>query len=151
MKAVLKQDYFWIGIVIFSGLVFAFFSFKSFLSLVDYYVLDRKSEASVFSWEIREIKNYYYLTAHYHYQTETGKKEGKELFLTNKFLNYPVALTSLKEWAKKDWPVWYVSKNPGKSTLCKQINLKNLIYSLLSLAVFLYFLILKYKVKKYGF
>ncbi len=151
MKGSFKQDYFWIGMVLFSGLVFAFFSFKSFLALVDYYALDKKSEASVSSWEIREIKNYYYLAAHYHYKTEKGEKKGEELFLTKQFLNYPAALTTLKEWAKKEWPVWYVSKNPEKSTLCKQINLKNLIYSLLSLAVFLYFLILKYKVKKYGF
>ena len=151
MKAVLKWDYFWMGITLFSGLVFVFFSFKSFLSLIDYASLDRKSEARVFSWEIKEIKNYYYLAAHYHYKTVQGEKKGQDIFLKKRFLNYPAAFTALQKWAKKEWPVWYVSKTPEKATLCKEINLKNLVYSLMSLVVFLYFLILKYKVKKYGF
>ncbi len=149
MKFFLKWDYFSITVICFAGLIFLFFAIRSIFSLNDYYALDRKTAADVFSWEIRKIKDYYYLAAHYKYDTGHGKKEA-ETVLDGRFLNYSAAFDALQQFAKRDYMAFYASKAPQKVTILKDFSLKNLIYTFVSFGVLIYFLILKRRFQKFN-
>ena len=90
MKIYLKWDYFWFFLTFSSALIFLFLSFQTINSLIDYYALDRKAPVQIFSWEIKNIKDHYYLIADYQYQNALYKL-GKFLFVSHMrhFFDYP--------------------------------------------------------------
>lgn len=152
MKTALKRGFFWSVLVVFSLGVFLYFASLSLFSFLTYVSFDQKTEARVFSWEIKNSKDNYYILAHYQYNwpASSGNMEEKEqtTVFSKTFLNYPAAFAFLKAEAKKNWSAWYSSKSPDKATLVKEFNLKNLVYAIISFAVFIYFFVLKYKLQK---
>ena len=139
----------WSFLILLSSFLFVFFAFKTFIDIRAYNKLDRKSKATVASWEINEHGDKYIVSAVYNYNVDDKTFEGKTFFNKANFLNYYSAFEALAKFAKNDWTVWYNSRNFEESSLEKRLAIKNLLYTSISLSVLVYFLVLRRVLKKY--
>ena len=94
-----------------------------------------------------EIKNdkrdKYEVLASYAFQVANKTFDNKKTF-ENFFLNTLSAKSYVESLSKKDFMVWYNSKNPNISYIEKKFPVKNCVYASLAFVIFIYFLILKY-------
>ncbi|KPK33132.1 MAG: hypothetical protein AMS24_02140 [Chlamydiae bacterium SM23_39] len=124
-----------------------YFVSKTYLEFIKYKSLNKKSLAKITEWEITENKGVFTLSAKYDYFVEGKNFSGKIFFENKKFFNYQAAFEELNKLAKKKWEVWYSSKNFEISNIEKHFPIKNGIYSIISVIIFIYFIFLKKRIK----
>ena len=136
MKKIFVFKVFLLG---FAWLISIFFLGKTFFEAKNFHKFDKKIEAKVIRWEIdKGKKGKFKISAIYEYDIEGKKINGKTIFNKN-FNNYPSAFSELNHLAKKKWKVWYSSKDDNISSLEKNFPTKHCVYSIISIAVLLYF------------
>ncbi|NGX28538.1 MAG: hypothetical protein K940chlam1_00719 [Candidatus Anoxychlamydiales bacterium] len=144
----MKYKISWMVVLFLSGFIFCWFGFKTVNQINYYFVLDQASKAHIDKVKVKDLgKEKFEVLASYYY------KVGEEFFFKtetfkNKFLNYDAAQTFGSK-ISKDISIWYNFKNPKISTMEKIFPIKNLVYSILTLIVFIYFVIMKYYI--FGF
>jgi len=128
-----------------TSLVAIIFSVKTALQLREYFSLDSVSKVVFMEWKVEE-KDVSSFALHVSYQFdpfEKGPVSGSIELSKPYFLYLPSAELAVKEFSQKSWDVFYSKKNPSISSLQKNFPFKDCIQTLLTLAVFVYFLFFK--------
>jgi hypothetical protein len=111
---------------------------------------DTKTKALPTDWQIHEGKDgFYRIGVIYDYQVENLTHSGRDIYNQEKFLNFSAALDAMTKIAKKDFEIWYSSRNIHFSKVEKQLKIKNLLYFSLSTFVMLYLFFLRKSIKKF--
>ncbi len=101
-----------------------------------------KAEAHIEKWDVEEMgSSAFAISASYYFEAKGKKFQGKTLFKEPRYLNRLSAEGDLKKWEAQRWEAWYDPASPGFSTLQKLFPYKRIWHALLTLGVFLYFLI----------
>jgi hypothetical protein len=141
---------FFLAFIVLSGILSIFFINKTFWELKKYLSLNEKTKAEVTNLEIRETKKGKFLiSATYSYNVKDKKLINKTIFKKPTFLNHFAAFAFLKKRAKEDFYAWYSSKNIKNSSLEKYFPIKNFIYAIISVAIFLYFILFFKRLRKF--
>ena len=151
MKKIIFTNIIWYFFISLSCFIALWFSSKTFIDIVRYQRLEKIAPIIVTRWEIEEKKEgIFFVGASYKYKVENEDFEGKATF-SRKFFNYHAAFDYLNKLAqKKDLVAWYSKKNVRKATLEKHFPVKNLVYAVVSTAIFIYFIILKNIIKRFN-
>jgi len=114
---------------------------KTFFEVRNFHKFDKKAEAKITEWEIDQgKKGKFRIAAVYEYDIKGKKIRGKTIFNKN-FNNYSAAFSELNNLAKKKWETWYSSKDDNISGLERNFPTTHCVYSIVSIAVLLYFLL----------
>jgi len=140
----MKHKISWILVLIISGSIFVWFSFQLFLQTNKYIILNTPIKANIEKLEVNnDNKNKFLAVASYSFDVANKTFIHKGVF-EKKFINPLSAKAFCENISKNDFIIWYNSKNPNFSSVEKNFPIKNCVYSIITLIVFIYFLILKY-------
>lgn len=134
-----------LGVFFFAAMLpFVFyFSFLLARDSLAYFSLSSTGKASVFQWEVVEIKGKYPIKASYSFNVDGKVWKNTFTFAKPWSWNQASAIELLKERAKQNWTVWYQPKNPAVSVLEKKIPLNLFFRTLVCYIIFIYFLFLR--------
>lgn len=126
------------------GCITLYYFFQMSYFLYDYYRLTEHRPGEILEWKIMESKkDNYIIEAKFSYTVNETKFLGKTLFKEPVFLNKDSAISYLQKDSNKRWTVWYPSSSPNDGTLIKKFPVKEVIYSIILILVFLHFLYIK--------
>ncbi len=135
----------WLSLLILSGGIAAWFSVLALIGAYTYLKLDARAPARVSSLQVEEQgPSRYLVQAEYSYGVKGKIYEGRTLFCEPVYLNRISADADLDKWRQFSWEAWYNSNDPQDSSLQKFFPFKKFLYALLTIGVFVYFLILRY-------
>lgn len=140
----MKKRFISLFLISLSLFVFIWTSLFVVISLKKYFYLNKRTMATVFSWNIVQKKEKFIICADYFYKVG-NKKFGGKTYFKNRYLNYFSAFDTLNKLSKKDWYAFYASKNNESSNLEKIFPLKNIIYAAISFFIFVYFIFFQKK------
>lgn len=151
MKKIISIDKAMIFFILISSFVFLFYFFKAMQDIRFYLVLDRQTQAHIVRWQLDEEKKSekVILGVLYEYVSDGVKYEGQTIFRDKNFLNLQAAKDEVGKLSKRKLLVSYSSENPNLSYLDYHFKVKRILYSAISLAVLIYFIILGRKLKKF--
>ncbi|NGX35054.1 MAG: hypothetical protein K1060chlam1_01422 [Candidatus Anoxychlamydiales bacterium] len=145
----MKYKISWLIILVVSSVILLGISFKTAFLISKYFTLDSKIKAEVEKIEIIESKkDKFEVTAFYYFKIGNKNFYNVRKF-QDKFINKITAIDFKEKISKKDFFTWYNKKNPNISAVEKKFPIKNLVYSIMTFIIFVYFIILKYYV--FGF
>jgi hypothetical protein len=136
-----------------TALLTAVFLTTTLLDLWNYFRLKEKTIAKIEKWKVVEKGSKFAIQAYYSFETQghtyprtyPRAYQGKTTFSKPYHLNRQSAEKQIKIYTMKQWPVWYQESHPEHSSIDRIFPMKKCLYSLIVLAVFLYFV---YLVKK---
>jgi uncharacterized protein DUF3592 len=131
----------WFAILAVAGGVVLWFGGMACFELWGYFRLKSFAPAQVERWEIKESSAKYFLEGTYKYEVDGKLYEGRSRLKEPSFLNRLSAEEELKRWEGVRWSVWYNPSAPQVSSLQKLFPYKRVIYAVLSLGLFVYFLL----------
>lgn len=135
----------WWVLVFISGGIALWFAIEALIGMWNYHKLDRQTPAQIEIFTVVEKSSSKYLVnAKYIYQVDNLYLRGETLFVEPVYLNRISAEEDLKKWKEFKWEVWYNSNRPIESSLQKVFPFRTCLYALLTLGVFIYFLVLRY-------
>ncbi|MES2345264.1 MAG: hypothetical protein V4494_04935 [Chlamydiota bacterium] len=135
----------WVLLVFITAGITLWFSVLALMGVWNYLKLEAKTVAIVDVFKVEEENpSRYVISGHYSYRVNGQIYEGETLFDRVHYLNRPAAEKDLEKWEKMSWEAWYNPKDPKQSSLQKMFPFKKCLYALLTLGVFIYFLILRY-------
>jgi hypothetical protein len=124
-----------------SGMLLGFGG-KAAVGLWNYFELREHTQAEIHSWQIEEKNSSKFLiAAGYTFSREGKVYQARTLFKEPAFLNRLSAEDELKSWKNYRWAAWFNPSKPENSSLQKLFPYKDAAYGLISLGVFLYFLL----------
>lgn len=113
--------------------------------------LTAHTKPSSVDWEITELsEDSYTLTASYRFDFKGKSYPGTSTLTDISERNRWSAEQTVKEYAAKDWRVWFDHHNPNHSSLQKSFPLKKCLSAIFLWGLFLYFLWLGFYVKKFN-
>lgn len=135
----------WAVLVIISSAAALWFSSRAVKSLWDYSRLDSGAIAHIEEWGVEAVSSSdFAIEAKYSFTTKKGTPyAGKTIFQKPYYLNEPSALSAIKDLKKQSWTVCYNSRDPSISSLQKIFPFQACIQAFLSLAVSVYFFIIR--------
>lgn len=135
----------WFLLVFISGAIALWFCSLAIMGSWNYLRLAGKTTALVDTWEVQEINSSrFQVLAHYSYQVLEKSYQGQTFFKEPSYHNRPSAEADIQKLKDFEWDVWFDPKHPEVSSLQRIFPFKDCIYGLLTLGVFIYFLILRY-------
>lgn len=106
-------------------------------------------QGSILSWELIELEEGCYAPlAHYRYEvdgklyTAVSRLEGV-VYLNRDAAEKQLLSLSRSNSADGSWPIWYSAVDPSQSQLQREFPLKACVQMAISLAIFLYFVMLR--------
>ncbi len=150
MKYFFNERLLWAIIILAIGGVAAYYSFITSSQIFNYIKLNKKTQAEITKWEIKEIDDEkFVLSAQYSYAVKGIILKGQTTFYNEKYLNLPAALEALKEKENDSYEAWYRGYGKRNSSLTKIFPTKNLIYTIVIITLLLYFCFLKFYVVRF--
>jgi hypothetical protein len=135
---------FWQVLLILTSLLSVFFIGKMAREMVAYFSLDQQGKALAVKWEVVEKSpSAFALAASYHFLDGDRLFEGFTEFPKPYCLNRLAAENVIREFASKEWNVFYKSSDAAFSSLQKMFPFKVVFQAILTLGVLVYFLVLK--------
>ncbi|MBI5272754.1 MAG: hypothetical protein HY861_02080 [Chlamydiia bacterium] len=128
-------------LLVLSGVVAAYFSYRLVVDLWSYGSRKESVGARIFRWEVKAEGDRYAISAHYFFEVMGMRWEGVYVFPKPWHLNEGAAAAYLEEHAKDPRFVWYNPKNPSFSSLDREFPVGLLLKTLICYGVFCYFLI----------
>ncbi len=133
----------WFTLTVVSLGVAGWFIGKFSVEWYRYHQLTSEASAQVHAWGINEIKrDHYVIYAKYSFEKSGKILVGKTIFKL-KFNNEVAARSTLDDWKKQQWTVYFDPGNSSVSTLQRPFPMKELVHGLIGLAALFYFLFLK--------
>ena len=124
-------------------------SYQTAKELYFFLNLNKEKIATITKWTISsEKEKKFYLTAHYTFDFADKTYDGKTRF-SYFYLNLPSAQDALKEIAANEQTIYFDSQHPQRSTLEKNLPIKKSFYTLITLSVFFYFILLRKKALRF--
>ena len=118
------------------------FGGKAAFELWNYFELQDHTQAEISSLKIEEKSaSKFLIAAVYTYEWKGKIYHGNTLFKEPAFLNRLSAEDELRSWKNYRWAAWFNPSKPENSSLQKLFPYKDATYGLISLGVFLYFLL----------
>jgi hypothetical protein len=140
-----KSNKFWCLLVFISAGITLWFSVCALMGVWNYLKLEAKTTATIDLFKIEEeTPSRYVISGHYSYRVKGENYEGETLFDRVHYLNRSSAERELMRWQQLNWDAWYNPRNPEQSSLQRMFPFKACLYAVLTLGVFVYFLILRY-------
>ncbi len=131
------------SLVILSGAVFLNFSLASALDLFNFIILNQKTDAESVHLKIFETKNQHFqIEAEFSYLVSNKSFKSKEVLKEPIFDNPYQLRKVLEETKDKSWEVYYSSSRPEKGSLQREFSIKKIVDFILSLGLFLYFILM---------
>lgn len=121
----------------------AFAAKEAFFKYFHYSKLTHETKAHVTSWKVETKGSYFFLQASYDFFCNGSLYTGATTFSTPLYLNSWAAETAEKELSKKEWTVFYNSKNKQINSLERVFPTKEFIHLILVAGLGIYFVILK--------
>ena len=141
----MKYKIAWLIVLFLSGFIFCWFGLKTFNQINYFLTLESSSKAHIDKIQIHETKKEKFeVLVSYNY------KIGDNFFfkteaLKNVFMNNQAANGYISKMPK-DILIFYNFKNPSIAAMTKTFPIKNLVYSIITLIIFGYFVVMKYYV-----
>ncbi len=133
----------WVGLTVLSLGIACWFLGKFSLEWYRYHQFSSETTATIQAWGINEVKKgHYSIYAKYWFENDGETVLGRTNFKL-KFTNEAAAKTTLNDWKRQSWTVYYRPKNPQASTLQRPFPMKEMVHGLIALGVLLYFLYLR--------
>jgi hypothetical protein len=127
-----------------SGLMMGGFLVSASMDIWRYLRLEERVPASVEKWKIIEkSSSQFALRASYTFEYQGKVHQGKTTFSKPYHLNRPSAVKQIHSLNQKPWTVWVHPGYPDHSSLEKNFPLKKSLYSLMTLAIYFYFIYLR--------
>ena len=143
---------FWAVLVVLTALVSVWFFGVATHKLWRYFSLNAQTKAEVYEWVVvEESSSKFVVASAYRFQVKERGYKGKTYFADPYYLNAESAENSIKRMGKKEWDVWYNSKDPTDNSLQKMVPFKVCIQFILVLGVGIYFFFLKDFLIRSGF
>ena len=127
------------------ALLTAGFFLTTSLDLHRYFRLEKKSIAKIEKWKVVEKGSKFAIEAYFSFENQGHTYQGKTTFSKPFHLNRLSAEKQIKIYTAKQWSVWYQESHPEHCSIERIFPFKKCLYSLMVLAIFLYF---AYLVKK---
>jgi hypothetical protein len=151
MKNPVTPKFLCVFLILLSAVVMAWVVVGFLIDVGIFIRLDSSAPATISVFKIQENKDQScYIEAVYNYKIKDQNITKNFVFKKN-HLNYTAAFSELKGFSKRNWIVWYDSKNFMFSSLEKTISCKKIVYSFLSILLFFYFIVLKKHMKNFNF
>ena len=142
----MKYKISWLIVLFLSSLALLFLSFKTVYQINNYFTLNSSKRANLEKFEIKvDSKDKYEVLAFYNFEIGDKKFYSIRKF-KQKFLNELTAQDFIQKHSNKDFFIYYNKKNPNIASVERAFPYKNLVYSIITLTIFIYFIILKYYV-----
>ena len=140
----------WLGFLIFVAVATAYFVGVAADRGSYYRSLNTEVPTKTIRWSFTQVSGGYYVpVAHYSFMHDGVELEGKHELTNRASRNEPAAAQMVEALAKREWTVWYDSKNLEHSAIDKQFPLSEVISGTLMLVIFFYFIWLgQYVAKK---
>lgn len=134
----------WITLLAITLIITLYFLIRAGSGIWEYIHLRERSKAAIEEWSVIELgSSKFNVQATYSYEVNKNLYKGTTQFKRPIFLNRYAAEAEIKEWSGFDWSVWYDPHHPQESHLQRIFPFKDFFYSLVCLAVLVYFFILK--------
>jgi hypothetical protein len=139
----------WIFFFALTGFCSLFYACKAGKELYIYHRLNGFTEAKITKWGILSVKEKkFYITAYYSFVFDSKSYFGKTVF-SSYSLNQLSAERALQEMNKKNFVAYFDDRNPKRSSLEKEIPMKNSLHALVCLSLFGYFFLLKNRMQNF--
>jgi hypothetical protein len=143
MEFFFQRKFLWVLLFIVVGSITLFLSIKTIRGINNYFNLNASSSCNFKKFQILENKKgICQIKTYYSFKVHNNFYEKQEILGNYYFLNYLAAQDKINEIIKTK-KIYYKKNNPMISSASKEFPVKNLIYSLISLLLFIYFSFLK--------
>lgn len=122
---------------------------KFLFSIYHYFSLTQEATAKVTEWKVEEFKEgKFVIWANFEFEAQGRTIYGKYLFKKPVYQNEHLPAMLIERWGDDPRSVWFNPKDPHSAVLKKKFPMKEGVYFVLCLGVFLYFAWLRVYVRK---